>query len=228
MTIVEMSASTDFAAQNEKFKDELNFITRVAFNEKVTSAEQLEAVILPGMTVRDKIKELAGLIGENIAIRQVVRVEGNFGYYIHFDHKQGAIVELDGVAGDLAKKIGKDLAMHVVFAKPLYLTRAEVPVADVEREKAVIEARLKDDPKNATKPPMMIEKIIEGQLNKFYGKTVFLDQPYYRENKKTVAKILEELGVKVTRFSHLNVKKEESKEICYGVETSPVPKFINL
>lgn len=220
LTIVEMSASTDFATQNQEFKDRLNLVTKTAHDNKIDSVEKLNSAILAsGMSVQDSIKELAGLIGENIAIRRVVRVEGNFGYYIHFDHKQGAIVELDGVAGDLAQKIGKDLSMHVVFAKPLYLTRAEVPAANVEREKSVIDARLKDDPKNAGKGQFILDRIVEGQLNKSFSKTVLLDQPYYREEKKTVSKILEELGVKVTRFSYLYTKEPEVE--CYG--NDPVP-----
>ena len=95
--------------------------------------------------------------------------------------------------------------MHIVFAKPDYLSREQVPQAAVDREKAIIESRLKDDPKNAKKPPEIIEKIITGQLGKFYAQSVLVDQGYYKEEKKPVSQILKDLGVKVTRFERFQV-----------------------
>jgi len=133
-------------------------------------------------------------------------MEGNFGFYIHFDNKQGAAIEMEGASDALFQKIGKDLAMHIVFAKPLYLSRDQVPAAAVEKEKTIIMARLADDPKNSKKPPQIIEKIVTGQLGKFFAQTVLVDQGYYKEEKKTVAEVLKELGdIKVKRFERFHV-----------------------
>lgn len=206
ITVVELSANTDFAAQNQEFKDVLGAITRIAHDNKLDSVEKLNEYQTETGPVVQRIQELAGKIGENIAIKRVVRMDNNFGYYIHFDNKQGALVELEGAAGVLGEKIGKDLAMHVVFAKPSYLSRDQVPADAVEKEKQIILARLADDPKNSKKPPQIVDKIVTGQLGKFFAQTVLVDQGYYKEEKRTVAEILKELGdIKVKRFERFHV-----------------------
>jgi elongation factor Ts len=169
------------------------------------SADALLEEELEGRRVSEVVKELAGKIGENIAVQKVKRVGGAFGYYFHHDAKQGAAVELEGVEGEEARELGKDLAMHVVFAKPKYLTREEVSQKEIDKEKAIITERLKTDPKNAKKPAEILDKIATGQINKFFGQICLMDQPYYRpEVKKTVAQVLREkkAGVKIKRFEH--------------------------
>lgn len=200
ITVVEMSASTDFATQNPDYKNALALAVKTAHDNSFDSVDKLNAMI------GDQIKELAGKIGENIAIRQVVRMEGNFGYYIHHNNKEGALVELEGATGEIAGNIGKDIAMHIVFAKPTGLSRADVPNDAVLDEMAIIKNRLDNDPKNSKKPQQIIDKIIAGQLDKFYAKTVLPDQPYYRDDKKSVSKVLAELGgVSVKRFVRFHV-----------------------
>ncbi len=207
ITVVEMSASTDFAANNQLFKDTLTSIVWLAHDEKLDSVEKLNAFVTgTGSTISDRIQELAGKIGENVAIKRVVRMEGNYGYYIHFDNKQGALVEMEGVSDALFQKIGKDIAMHIVFAKPLFLSRDQVPADAVEKEKQIILARLADDPKNSKKPPQIVDKIVTGQLAKFFAQSVLVDQGYYKEEKKSVADVLKELGdIKVKRFERFHV-----------------------
>jgi elongation factor Ts len=134
-----------------------------------------------------------------------VRIEGEFGHYIHHNDKEGAIVELSGVTGEKAKAIGKDIAMHVVFAKPSYLTREEVPQDLLKKESEIATEKLKNDPKNANKPPEIISKIVQGQVNKFYGTIVLPDQPYYKDGAKTVAAVLKEGGATVKRFVRFQV-----------------------
>jgi elongation factor Ts len=210
ITIVEMSASTDFAANGQDFKDCLMLAVIEAHNAKIDSIEALNnrpAPLSYGLTtIGEQVLGLAGRLGENVAIKRVVRMEGNIGHYVHFDNKQAAAIEMDGVAGELAEKIGKDICMHIVFAKPGYLTRNEVPVHLVEAEKQIIQARLQDDPKNKNKPPQIVEKIVAGQLGKFYGQSVFVDQGYYKDGKKPMTEILKELGdIKVKRFVRFQV-----------------------
>jgi len=206
LTIVEMTANTDFAANNPLFRDTLTAVVWAAHENKLDSVEKLNAYETATGSVAKRLQELSGQIGENIAVKRVVRAEGVFGHYVHFDNKQGALVELDGVSGVMAEKIGKDIAMHIVFAKPLYLSRDQVPADAVEKEKQIILARLADDPKNSKKPPQIVDKIVTGQIGKFFAQSVLVDQGYYKEEKKSVAEILKELGdIKVKRFERFHV-----------------------
>jgi elongation factor Ts len=205
ITVVEMTSNTDFVANNPEFRKNLDEIVALAHNSKVESAEALGALTLNGTAVSEVVKQLAGKIGENIAIKRVVRASGNYGYYIHHNNKEGAIVELDGVTGEKASAIGKDIAMHIVFAKPQCLKREEVSPELVAKETEIITDRLKTDPKNASKPAEILKKIAEGQLNKFYGEVVLPDQAYYKENSKTVTQVLKDAGATVKRFVRFQV-----------------------
>jgi len=205
ITVVEMTSNTDFVANNPEFRKMLDEIVALAYDNKVDSGEKLSALSLNGTAVSEIVKALAGKIGENITIKRVVRAEGNFGYYIHHNNKEGAIVELDGVTGEKATAIGKDISMHVVFAKPQCLKREEVNPEAVARETAVITDRLKTDPKNAKKPEDILKKIAEGQLNKFYGEVVLPDQGYYKDGSKNVAAVVKEQGASIKRFVRFQV-----------------------
>jgi elongation factor Ts len=205
ITVVEMTSNTDFVANNPEFRTMLDSIVKLANENKADSAEKLSALQLNGMPVGEVVKQLAGKIGENIAIKRVVHVEGAFGFYIHHNNKEGAIVELTGVSGEKAQTIGKDIAMHIVFAKPQCLTREEVSPELVAKETDIITERLKTDPKNSSKPPEILKKIAQGQLNKFYGEVVLPDQGYYKDGSKTVAQVLKDAGAAVKKFTRFQV-----------------------
>jgi elongation factor Ts len=190
IVLVEMSASTDFATRNPEFRETLRLASMQALLQNCHSLEGLLGQPLLGCRVVDSVKALSGKLGESISIRRFVRVDGPAGVYLHNDRKQAAIVELDGVSRNDAIELGKDLAMHVVFAKPRYLSKTDVPDDEVEREKDLVLRQLKDDPRNSRKPAEILDKIAAGQMNKFFGTYCLLDQPYYRENKKTVAAVL--------------------------------------
>ncbi|MCY3023053.1 MAG: translation elongation factor Ts [Planctomycetota bacterium] len=206
LTVVEMTANTDFVTKNAEFLKLLNDLLELADTNALDSAEKLAAQTLNGTPVAEAVKALAGKIGENIGIKRVVRYQGEIGYYIHHDSKQGAIVELTGVSGEKAQALGKELAMHIVFAKPAYLTREEVPADLVKKETEIVAERLKNDPRNATKPPEILQKIAAGQLGKFYASFVLPDQPYFRDSKITVAQVMKEQGgAAVKRFVRFQV-----------------------
>jgi elongation factor Ts len=205
ITVVEMTANTDFVAKNQEFVKLLDDLVELADKNAVSAAEALLTLQVGGTWVTDAVRGLAGKIGENISVKRVVRVEGDFGYYVHHDNKQGAIVELSGVTGEQAALVGKDMAMHIVFAKPSYLKREEVPPDAVAKEKEIAAERLKGDPKNAKKPPQILEKIAEGQVNKFFSTLVLPDQAYYKDGNKTVAQVLKESNATVKRFVRFQV-----------------------
>jgi elongation factor Ts len=205
LTVVEMTANTDFVAKNAEFLKLLNDLVELADSNKIDAAEKLSGLKLNGELVSDVVKSLAGKIGENISLKRVVRIEGEIGYYIHFDNKQGAAVEVGGATGEKAQAIGKDISMHIVFAKPDYLTRDQVSPELVKKETDIVTEKLKTDPKNASKPPEILNKIAAGQLNKFFSTIVLPDQPYYKDGNKTVAQVLKDQNASVKRFVRFQV-----------------------
>jgi len=141
-----------------------------------------------------------------------VAAEGVVGSYIHMGGKVGVLVELncetDFVARtDEFQALVKDIAMHIAATEPRFVTREEVPADVVEKEREIVRAQAQNDPKNANKPEQVIEKIVEGRLNKFYEETVLLDQPFVKAPEKTINELLTEkiaaTGERITvrRFS---------------------------
>jgi elongation factor Ts len=126
-----------------------------------------------------------------------IAAEGIVGSYIHMGGKVGVLVELncetDFVArGEEFTQLVKDIAMHVAAAEPRYVSREEVPPDVLEKEREIARAQAKNDPKMANKPEPVIEKIVEGRLNKFYEETVLNDQPFVKDPAKTVAELVTE------------------------------------
>jgi elongation factor Ts len=126
-----------------------------------------------------------------------IAAEGIVGCYIHMGGKVGVLVELncetDFVArGDEFQTLVKDIAMHVAAAEPRYVSREEVPAEVLDKEREIARAQAANDPKNANKPAQVIEKILEGRLNKFYEETVLLDQPFVKAPEKTVGELVTE------------------------------------
>jgi elongation factor Ts len=120
-----------------------------------------------------------------------IAAEGIVGSYIHMGGKVGVLVELncetDFVArGDEFQQLVKDIAMHIAAAEPRYVTREEIPASVLDKEREIARAQAKNDPKMANKPEQVIEKIVEGRLNKFYEETVLVDQPFVKAPEKTV------------------------------------------
>ena len=130
-----------------------------------------------------------------------VTAEGAVGSYIHMGGKVGVLVELncetDFVArGEEFSQLVKDIAMHIAAAEPRYVTREEIPADVLDKEREIARAQAKNDPKNANKPEQVIEKIVEGRLNKFYEETVLLDQPFVKAPEKTIAELVTEKTAK--------------------------------
>jgi elongation factor Ts len=141
-----------------------------------------------------------------------VAAEGVVGSYIHMGGKVGVLVEVncetDFVArGEEFQQLVKDIAMHIAAAEPRYVSRDEIAVETVDKERDIARAQAKNDPKNTNKPEQVIDKIVEGRLNKFYEEAVLLDQPFIKDPAKTVGELVTEkiakTGERVTirRFS---------------------------
>lgn len=126
-----------------------------------------------------------------------IAAEGIVGSYIHMGGKVGVLVELncetDFVArGEEFQQLVKDIAMHIAAAEPRYVSREEVPESVLEKEREIARAQARNDPKMANKPDQVIEKIVDGRLNKYYEETVLNDQPFVKDPSKTVAELVTE------------------------------------
>jgi len=151
-----------------------------------------------------------------------VAAEGVVGSYIHMGGKVGVLVEVncetDFVArGEEFQQLVKDIAMHIAAAEPRYVSRDEVTSEVLDKEREIARAQAKNDPKNANKPDQVIDKIVEGRLNKFYEEFVLLDQPFIKDPAQTVGELVTEKvaksGEKVTirRFARYKMGEGLSK-----------------
>ncbi len=126
-----------------------------------------------------------------------VAAEGAVGSYIHMGGKVGVLVEVNCETDFVARTeefqaLVKDIAMHIAAAEPRFVTREEVPADILDKEREITRAQIANDPKNANKPEQVVEKIVEGRLNKFYEEAVLLDQPFVKDPAKTINELLTE------------------------------------
>ena len=161
-----------------------------------------------------------------------VAAEGVVGSYIHMGGKVGVLVELncetDFVArGEEFQQLVKDIAMHIAAAEPRYVARENVTTETLDKERDIAKAQAKNDPKNANKPAQVIDKIVEGRLNKFYEEVVLLDQPFIKDPAKTVGELVTEkiakTGERITirRFARYKMGEGLSKrEDDFGGEVA--------
>ncbi len=136
-----------------------------------------------------------------------VAAEGVVGSYIHMGGKVGVLVEVNCETDFVARteefqQLVKDIAMHVAAAEPRFVTREEVSGEVLDKEREIARAQARNDPKNANKPDQVIDKIVEGRLNKFYEEAVLVDQPFVKDPAKTIGDLLTEkiaaTGEKIT------------------------------
>ena len=161
-----------------------------------------------------------------------IAAEGIVGSYIHMGGKVGVLVELncetDFVArGEEFQQLVKDIAMHIAAAEPRYVTREDVSAETLDKERDIAKAQANNDPRNANKPEQVIDKIVEGRLNKFYEEVVLLDQPFIKDPAKTVGELVTEkvakTGEKITirRFARYKMGEGLSKrEDDFGGEVA--------
>ncbi len=197
--LVEINSETDFVAKNDKFQ---TFVKQVADHVLQKDPADLDALLAQpfagdeAKTVQGLLTESIAIIGENMQIRRFVgyTVSGNgiVSSYIHAGGKIGVLVEaaFDGTADERLAACIRDVAMHVAAASPAYLQRGDVPGDVLEREKEIY----RDKARQTGKPENIIEKIITGQVNKFYGDICLVEQAFVKDPDKSVQKYLEETG----------------------------------
>ncbi len=191
--IVEFNAETDFVARNQSFIDFSDKVFALVKEKKPASRPELfNLKMADGQTVDEALKNLAGVIGEKLDIKRLAILSApTVAAYAHAGGRIGVLVGLDR-AGEA--ELAREIAMQIAAANPKYISRQQVPAEEIEKEKEIYIAQLKDE----GKPEQIIEKIVLGKLNKYYQEVCLLDQEYIKEDKKKVADILG--SIKVTQF----------------------------
>ncbi|MFK3670918.1 translation elongation factor Ts [Leifsonia aquatica] len=202
-TMIELACETDFVAKGEKFIALADKVLDAAAAAGATTVEEALAAPAGSQTVAELIGDEAAILGEKVELRRVASVSGeHFAIYLHKTSKDlppqvGVVV---GYAGDDAET-ARSIAQHISFANPTYLTREDVPGAEVENERRIVE----EISRNEGKPEAALPKIIEGRLGAFFKQVALLEQEYARDNKLTIAQVLKDSGLTVSGFARFKV-----------------------
>ena len=216
--VVEVNAETDFVGKNEKFVDFVKGVAAVVAANKPADLDALMALSYGnGRTVQEEQQEMVLVIGENIKIRRFAFfVDGVSVPYIHAGGKIGVLVNLAVEGGIDATTIGKDVAMQIAALNPRFWDKSLVTEDVIAEEKKVLVAQMDNDPKMATKPQQVKEKIAAGKLNKFYEENCLLQQAFVKDGSMSVeqymASAAKALGGKVTFVDAVRFEKGEGIE----------------
>ena len=196
--IVEVNSETDFVAKNENFQNLVKKIAEHIVATKPADMDALNASELDGKTVAEVMTEAVASIGEKLSLRRFevyTSEDGKLATYIHMGGKIGVIVELSGGADEL----GKDVAMQIAAAKPQCISRADVDTDALAHEREVLRKQALEE----GKPEKIVEKMVDGRINKYYKEVCLVEQEFVKDSDKTIKDILG--GVEVRRFARFEM-----------------------
>jgi elongation factor Ts len=212
--VVELNCETDFVAKNDQFKALLAEIGDALLAASGSAEGDGDAAadvrLASGKTVSEAVTGAIASIGENVALRRFARLRtsrGRIGSYVHAGGKIGVLVEVDG-ATDADQELVKSLAMQVAAAFPRYVRREEVDPVELAREREIFRGQAA----GSGKPAQVIEKIVDGKIQKFYREVCLLEQEYVRDSQLTIEKLLAQTGRK------LAVKRFVRYQLGEGIE----------
>ncbi len=200
---VEVNSETDFAANNDKFRD---FVVLVAEQAMDTDTADVEAFSNepwksdPEKTVNDVLVEQIAVIGENIKIRRFEQIEEPNGFiapYVHMGGKIGVLVDVEtDVINDAIQEMAKNLAMQVAALRPQFTNRSEVDDEYIAHEEEILKAQIMNDPKESQKPEKVIDGMIKGRINKEMKEICLMDQVYVKaeDGKQTVSQYVDQVA----------------------------------
>ena len=223
--IVELNSETDFVARNEEFGALTQAVAEQLFGDAsfdgvVTMANEGEFMAKPWhkdgtKSVAEAVKEASGKTGENVMLRRYARftTDGVIGSYVHHNGRVAVLVDVTGGSGNAVVALAKSIAEHVaagVPKVPLGVNREEIKTEIIDRERRIYE----EQARTAGKPDAMIGKIVDGQVNKFYADNTLLDQPWVRDDAKTIRQLVADAGKEagatliVRRFARFQMGEE--------------------
>jgi len=205
--MIELACETDYVAKNQQFQDvAAQVVDAFAASDATDVLSANEVVLSDGRTVAGAILDLAAVIGEKLELGRVAKLEVRDGESVaSYLHKKAA--DLPAQVGVLVRFTGTDVAaargaaMQVAALRARYLTRDEVPVETIETEKRVAEGKAVED----GKPTAALPRIVESTVNTYYKNNVLLEQASVQDGKKTVKALLDDAGVTLTGFAHIEV-----------------------
>ena len=223
--LVEVNSETDFVARNDEFQALAKAVASQLFGDAsfdgvVTVAQEGELMKQPwhkdaGKTVADVVKEASGKTGENVVVRRYARfkTDGVIGSYVHHNGRVAVMVDVAGGTGEAVKALARSIAEHVaagVPKVPLGVNRDEIKTDIIDRERRIYE----EQARTAGKPEAMIGKIVDGQINRFYAENTLLDQPWVRDDSKTIRQLVTDASkesgstLAVRRFARFQMGEE--------------------
>lgn len=193
--LVEVNCETDFVAKNGEFLALTGAIAELVASRNPATVVALGELPFKGSTVEEARKVLVGKIGENLAIRRFVRMtaQGKLAVYIHGGAKIGVMADV--VGGDEA--LARDIAMHIAAAKPVALSAAAVPAEVVQKERAIAAAKAAE----SGKPAHIVDKMVDGAVQKFLKEVTLLGQPFVKNDKQSIEQLLKSKGAAVAGFA---------------------------
>lgn len=207
--LAEVNCETDFVANTDDFKalvDAVALQVGKANPADVDALMQQDCVATPGKPFQTLINESVAKIGEKINVRRFVRYEGATDSYIHLGGKIGVLVETNRPAQtDAARAAIHGVALQIAAARPTYVVKSEVPASEIEHEKEILIAQAKNEEK--PKPDAIIEKMVNGRIEKYYKEVCLMEQLYVRDQEKTVKQMLKECGeeIEIVRFTRFEM-----------------------
>lgn len=220
-SIVEVNSETDFVAKNDKFR---TFVSAVADQAATTTAADIDAFLAEAWaldtskTVKEELSSQIAVIGENMNIRRFQKIVTDNGFvesYIHGGGRIGVLVEVAStVNNEAAKEAAKNVAMQIAAIAPKYVDRSEVPADYIAHEKEILKAQAMNE--NTGKPENIIEKMIEGRLNKELKEICLVDQIYVKDGDLTVQKYLDQVSKEIG--APISIKSFVRFETGEGIE----------
>ena len=204
--ILEINSETDFVAKDDNFQSFADGVLQLLLQQKPSSVEALSQLSLAdGNTVEEARQALISKVGENIQIRrfQIIESEQGVASYLH-GSRIGVLVDSSAEA-DMAR----DIAMHIAAVNPQFVDESAVPAEFVEKEKGILIAQAQD----SGKPAEIIEKMIQGRLNKFLAEVTLLGQPFVKDPDQTVGKLLSSSDASISGFIRYEVGEGIEKKV---------------
>ena len=218
--VVEVNAETDFVGKNEKFVDFVKGVAATVAKENPADLDALMECKYNGtdLTVTQQQQEMVLVIGENIKVRRFARFSDGISVpYVHAGGKIGVLVNLESdLPAEKVEEIGKDVAMQIAALNPRFWDKSQVSQDVLDEEKKIMMVQMANDPKMASKPENVREKIVMGKLNKFYAENCLLQQEFVKDNSMSVEKYIasaaKALGGNVTFKNAVRFEKGEGIE----------------
>lgn len=204
--LVEVRCESAPVVKSEHFAKLANDIAKqVALKDPKTTEELLAQPFIddPKHTINDRVGEVIGLIRENMKPARMVRLTGQLGSYIHHDFSVGVLLQVEGPPADA--QILRDVCMHITAKNPMAARKEDIAKEVVDREIEIAKSQIAADPKNKNKPAEIMDKIAQGKMKTWFAENVLLEQPFVKDDSKTVGELLNSAGLKLVKFVRLKV-----------------------